>query len=606
MMNLKRLAIIALFAILATACSTQKPITDKGPTEVTPSDSKQSIEELLVQAKSAQPIRAAELKLHAAKLMMLREKHEQASSLLNTIAAASLPDNLSFNLLTTKAQAAIYLNRGAKAIGYLNSLLADETFNNRQLGKKYQLLANAYGLTNQLDQQIIALVTASQYLSDDSQLLALNEEVWSLFKTFDLYQLQQLESLPQNSYSLRGWLALMIKFKETPFSEKMLANQWHKQWSNHVAAKFQPQELADFLVKKQLKNTRYSYQHVAVALPKSGRYAKGANAILKGIKYAAAQTPSLQISYIDSAVHSSAAQILLQAEQIGAGAIIGPLDKNLVSQFAQMNELTLPVLALNNASISNSNLYQYALGNEDEVRGAAVRAYQDGRRNALVLVPESEQGNLAAETFINQFSSLGGNILSTTQYNTDTGNLTNAIANMLRIDQGSVRALQKKLKTAHLRDEIRNMTRRDADAIFLFSSASEAYQIGPSILYFYADHIPLYTTSKVYRGKPNPNKDIDLNGMMFGDLPWVLTPSSHKQGIAAKGIDTRLGRLYAFGMDALNVAPRLYELSTQPQTSYTGETGKLTVSADNLVQKTLIWAKFVNGSPQLLPSIEPL
>lgn len=604
MTNLKRLAMIALFAILATACSTQKPLTgpDTGP--VAPKTASQDIKNLLARAQTAQPIKAAQLKLQAAKLMVLQKRFEETLELLNPINTSSLPESLQFKLAIVKGKAALGLKDGFNAISHLTNTPADASFNNAQLSEKYQLLATGYGLTNQLDQEVSALVTASQYLISGDEITALNEKVWQLFKTLDITQLKKLNSQSDNSYTMRGWLDLMIKFRQTPNSEKMLANEWHKRWGAHVAARFQPQELAEYLVKEPLHNTSYAYGHVVVALPKSGRYAKGASAILKGIRYAANKTAGLQISYIDSMQYNSASAILDKATEMGADAIIGPIDRTLVSQFAQMNALPMPVLALNSTSISNSNLYQYALGNEDEARDAAVRAYRDGRRSILALVPDNEQGNLAASTFINQFNSLGGQVLSTTYYNTSEGNVTNAIAGMLRINQGAIRSLQKKVKTAHLRGAIRRMTRKDADGIFLFSNASDAFQIGPSILYFYADNIPLYATSKIYRGSPNANKDIDLNGMMFGDLPWVLSPSSNKQALAASasGVQTRLGRLYAFGIDALNLTPELYNLATQPESSVLGETGKLSVSADNVVQKTLTWAKFVNGTPNVLPA----
>ena len=52
MTNLKRLAIIAVFAILATACSTPQPIKGKG-THPSTNNSSATINNLLLQAKSA-------------------------------------------------------------------------------------------------------------------------------------------------------------------------------------------------------------------------------------------------------------------------------------------------------------------------------------------------------------------------------------------------------------------------------------------------------------------------------------------------------------------------------------------------------------------------
>ena len=605
MTNLKRLAIIAVFAILATACSTPQPIKGKG-THPSTNNSSATINNLLLQAKSETFLKAAQLQLQAAKLMLVQQNYSRASTLLNAIDVKALPLNLQFKIALVKAESYVGLSNGISAINTLSVFDDNRDHSNAQQYQKHLILANAYGLTNQLSKEVTALISASGFTFASTQLFALNEKIWQVFKTLDLTELTALKSQSSSSYNLRGWLALMVEFKETPNSEKTVASLWFKRWGSHLAAKYQPQELAQYLLREPLHNNSYQYTHVAVALPVSGKYAKGANAILTGIKLAANQghNRQIQISYIDSSTHNTAQAILDRALQINADALIGPLDRALVAQFAQIAELPLPVLALNSSPISNSNLYQFALSDDDEVRDAAQKAFNDGRRNVLILVPDSEKGIFAANTFSNEFNSLGGQIASTTFYDTSKGNVTNAVAKMLKLNQGHIRGLQKKLKTAHLRKAIRRMTRKDADAIFLFSSASDAYQIGPSILYFYADNLPLYSTSKIYSGKSNPVKNIDLNGRMFGDLPWVLSPSSNKGSIASQTskANTRFGRLYAFGIDALNIAPNLYTLANQPNSSIEGETGKLSVSSENIVQKSLTWAKFINGEAVLVPA----
>ena len=605
MINLKRLAIITLFAILATACGTMQP-NKNSPSSQAPKSTTQDINNYLAQAATASPNKAAQLKLQAAKLMLVQQRFNDAANLLANVNYSGLNVQQQFDFVLTKAQAAIGLNDGRSAINLLTSTPSDNGISSEILKDKYAILANAYGLTNQLANEAVAWITQSQYITDNNELLDTNENIWQLLSTLDLSQLSQLNTRKDNSYTLRGWLALFIGFKETPNSEKVVANEWHKRWGSHSAARFQPTTLAAYLSKEPLNNTQYNYQHVVVALPKSGKYAKGAAAIMTGIQLAAKNTSNqaLQVSYIDSAIHNSAQAILAQAQLLNADAIIGPIDRNIVSQFAQMPALPLPVLALNTTVIGNSNLYQFSLSNDDEVRDAARRAFSDGKRSMLALVPKGEQGQLAANIFTNTFSSLGGRVLTTAVYDTNSGNVTSAVAGMLQLNQARIRGLQRKVKTAHLRNAIRRMTRKDADGIFLFASKSDAYQIGPSLLYFYADNLPLYATSKIHTGKLNPTKDIDLNGMMFGDLPWVLLPSNYKSTLATSvsNTDTRLGRLYAFGIDAFNIVPNLYTLATQPQSTLAGETGILSISGDNMIEKTLSWAKFSNGELINLPN----
>jgi len=604
MTKLKRLAIITLFAILATACGTQQPIKGGGSSSSSSKASTASINDLLAQAQLAPALQAAQLKLQVANIMLSKSQFAKTLTLIDSIDSTKLTANLNFKIALAKAAALIGLQNGNSAINLLSSLPDDMAENNQQKLQKHQLLANAYGLTNQLTKEMLSLIAASEFSYQATDLLPINEKIWQLFKTIDLAELKQLNEQTDDNYDLRGWLALGIALKEQPNGLKLASSDWYKRWTAHIAAKHQPQELADLIAQDPLLNSAYQSSHILVALPTSGKYAKGAKAILKGIKLAAGKEAlsGIQVSYIDSATFNSAQSILDKANQLTADVIVGPLDRNLVSQFAQIKDLPLPVLALNSSPLANSNLYQFALSDDDEIRDAAQRAFNDGRKNIAVLAPEGDKGSFAANTFSNEFNALGGQVASTTYYNTKDGDVTHAVAQMLQLNPSRIRGLQKKLKTAHLRNAIRNMIRKDIDGIFLFASSSDAYQIGPSILYFYADNLPLYATSKIYTGKSNPVKNIDLNGMMFGDLPWVLAPSKNKGIIArtAGKTDTRFGRLYAFGMDALVLAPKLYDLSEEPDTRIQGETGKLSVSDQNIVQKTLPWAKFIDGEVQLL------
>jgi outer membrane PBP1 activator LpoA protein len=606
MTKLKRLAIITLFAILATACSTQQPIKGGGSSSTSSKASTASINDLLAQAQLAPALQAAQLKLQAANIMLSKSQFAKTVTLIDSIDSTKLTASLNFKIALAKAAALIGLQNGNSAINLLSSLPDDMAENNLQKLQKYQLLANAYGLTNQLTKETLSLIAASEFSYQASDILPINEKIWQLFKTIDLAQLKQLNEQEDNNYNQRGWLALAIALKEQPNGLKLASSDWYKRWSSHIAAKHQPQEFAELIAQDPLLNSAYQSSHILVALPTSGKYAKGAKAILKGIKLAAGKgaLSDIQVSYIDSATFNSAQSIIDKANQLTADVIVGPLDRGLVSQFAQIKDLPLPVLALNSSPLANSNLYQFALTDDDEIRDAAQRAFNDGRKNIAVLAPEGDKGSFAANTFSNEFNALGGQVASTTYYNTKDGDVTHAVAQMLQLNRSRIRGLQKKLKTAHLRKAIRNMIRKDIDGIFLFASSSDAYQIGPSILYFYADNLPLYATSKIYTGKSNPVKNLDLNGMMFGDLPWVLSPSENKGIIArtASKTDTRFGRLYAFGMDALTLAPKLYDLSEESDTRIQGETGKLSVSDQNIVQKTLPWAKFIDGEVQLLPA----
>lgn len=605
MMNVKRLAIIALFSILATACSTQKQISTPEAGKPSPKVLQKSIDSILARAATAPAAEAGLLKIEAAELMLSQNKKTEAQTLIQSIQVELLPIGGKHKLTIIQATIDLAFDAAANAQTKLTALDDTTVDNNHILKQKYTLLAQAAQALQQPLAQALALINASQYTTVNEEIVQLNETIWPLLAQSQPQQLINLSGQPDNDYTLRGWLDLIITVQNNADDAKLAANQWIVKWASHRVATHPTLLLSKYLSKEPIVNTPYSISHVAIALPKSGNYAKAAKAITDGMLLASTLDPenTIQISYIDTAVDTSAAAILSRASTLGVDAVIGPLNKSLVAEISQQDALPLPVLALNYSVLSNSNLYQFGLSTEDEARDAAVRAFQDGRRNMLVLTSNDNKGQKAATAFANKFNALGGNVASINRYDMQAGNLTTTIAKMLGINQGRVRYLQKKLKTGYLRSAIRNMRRKDVDGIFLMASAADAYQIGPSILYFYADDLPLYATSKIYGSKHNPTLDIDLNGMMFGDLPWVLAPESalkQKLTLTHPNTNTRFGRLYALGIDAFSLVPHLYDLAEQTKVNQTGETGVLSVSENNRVIRGQSWAKFVDGIPELI------
>ena len=186
MTKLKRLAIITLFAILATACGTQQPIKGGGSSSSSSKASTASINDLLAQAQLAPALQAAQLKLQAAKLMLSKNQFAKTVTLIDSIDATKLTANLNFKIALAKAAALIGLQDGNSAINLLSSLPDDIAENNQQKLQKHQLLANAYGLTNQLTKETLSLIAASEFSYQATDLLAINEKIWQLFKTIDL------------------------------------------------------------------------------------------------------------------------------------------------------------------------------------------------------------------------------------------------------------------------------------------------------------------------------------------------------------------------------------------------------------------------------------
>ena len=116
----------------------------------------------------------------------------------------------------------------------------------------------------------------------------------------------------------------------------------------------------------------------------------------------------------------------------------------------------------------------------------------------------------------------------------------------------------------------------------------------------------MIATSAVYSGATDPARDKALTGLYFVDLPWVLGVGAADDPLAraklkrgAPYLATPLGlRLYAMGIDAYRLPPRLAALAKNPRATFPGETGTLSLDSLGRVQRQLTLAQFTASGPQ--------
>ncbi len=132
-----------------------------------------------------------------------------------------------------------------------------------------------------------------------------------------------------------------------------------------------------------------------------------------------------------------------------------------------------------------------------------------------------------------------------------------------------------------------------------------ARQLVPQLRYYRTEDIALYSISNIYTGNINTREDSDINGVFFVDMPWVIDPENEYSPLNRmieryqKASLSPYKRLYAFGIDAYRLIPRLAELSLQPDHQYEGKTGYITIDKEGRVQRRLVWAQFLDGKPEL-------
>ena len=265
----------------------------------------------------------------------------------------------------------------------------------------------------------------------------------------------------------------------------------------------------------------------------------------------------------------------------------------------------VPVLALNHIpGLEKNNLYQFGLSPIDDVEATTNKAWLDGHRNAVVLIPENTQGHRIASYFTNNWQDLGGRIVETQTYKTKETDFSEPIKKLLNLDESEnrfnkIRALIPEIKFTPRR-------RQDADVLLLNANSFEARSINPQLHYYQPNPLPIYATSSVYSGQSNASLDADLNKIIFCDTPWLLDKTYlgtlNKEALKEtwQSFPDSYLRLVAMGIDTYHLITRLKTLDNE---SFTGATGKLSLVADNRIQRNLTCAKFIAGQPEMTDPI---
>jgi outer membrane PBP1 activator LpoA protein len=286
---------------------------------------------------------------------------------------------------------------------------------------------------------------------------------------------------------------------------------------------------------------------VALLLPLSSpAFARPAQAVAAGCTSALAvdgEPMAMQISRTDATPASILAAYRSAVER-GAAVIVGPMTRDGVTALARTALSGPPTLALN-APESDMPLperfFVFGLSAESEARSAARNAFGSGVRSAVVVETNTALSRRVARAFAGEWALLGGTISETLNAAADLGLL--------------------KLRMAH----------SQADMVFLSADADEARAARP----YLNNQIPVYAISLVHGGHEDLLSAIDLNGVRFVDMPWLVQPD-HPAVMVYPRPDTaslELQRFYALGIDACRLAPLI--AARRDAVELDGVTGRL-------------------------------
>lgn len=595
---LRPLAALCLAALLGACASS--PSSSLGELPRTP---QASIEQLLQQASESKPEQAALLRLSAADLARQQQDIGRATRILDQVPLETLKPAQQIFASTLAAE--LYMDRHKSksalaalqhpSLQHLGELPVEQQVRTQSV-RAQALAAEGQTLAAARERVFIAPLLTGSAAADN------HEAIWSLVSSLPR---EQLSSAGDND--LDGWLslALVTKSAGTPDQQLAAIDSWKNQHPQHPAAIQLPKPLTQL---QELAGQ--PLQKIALLLPQQGQLAGVARALRDGFLAAHYQAEQdgqnpPEILLYDSSQLPSIDEFYRQAQADGAQLIVGPLEKPLVKQLGERAQLPLTTLALNYSDAGQETppqLFQFGLAAEDEAREAARRAWADGMRSAVAMVPAGDWGNRILAAFQQSWQAEGGNLIAAEHVDQPV-ELARQIADLLQLRQSEARAkrLQSTLGTQLASLPAR---RQDIDFIFLAATPQQAQQIKPTLAFQYAGDLPVYATSHLYAGGQNAAQFQDLEGIRFCETPWLLDANDplrqqvDRQWPQAAG---SLGRLYAMGVDAFRLAPRLSQLQALPDSQVDGLTGTLSMNPQQRIERQLPWAEFRDGRVQRLP-----
>ncbi|HDS1736831.1 MULTISPECIES: penicillin-binding protein activator [Pseudomonas] len=596
---LRLFSALCLAALLAACASS--PSSSLGELPRTPDA---SIEQLLEKAATSKsPEDAALLRLSAADLAYTQKDYPRAARILEQVPLEPLKPAQQVFASTLSAELAMSRNQPKAALSALAhpSLQRLSELPPEQQVRTYSVHAAALEADGQTLPAAQQRVLLAPLLSGQAA-TANNDAIWSLVAALPAEQLQA-----GGTDVLAGWtsLALAVKSAGTLEQQQAAIDTWRSQHADHPAA----QQLPSALVKlKELASQPLT--KIALLLPQEGQLAGVARALRDGFMAAHFQAqqsgqPAPAVQVFDSSRISSLDDFYRQAQASGVQLVIGPLEKPLVKKLAAYPQLPITTLALNYADAGQKappQLFQFGLAAEDEAREVSRRARADGKVRAVALVPSGEWGDRVLAAFRSDWESNGGTLLAAERIAQPVA-LAQQIAELfqLRQSEGRAKSLQS---TVGGNIAAQPSRRQDIDFLFLASTPQQAQQIKPTLNFQYAGDVPVYATSNLYSASGDVNQYNDMNGIRFCETPWLLdTSNSLRQQVVQQWPQAAgsLGRLYAMGVDAYSLAPRLGQLKALPDNRVEGLSGSLSMNPNQRIERQLPWAEFSGGQVKRLP-----
>ena len=587
------LAAALWFSLLVSACSLVRP------EQAAPPAGAERAQRLVVAGKHAEAAQAyADLasqepadrdsyELLSAEQWVLANNLDQARQAFAAVSAEARTTMPASRALVA-AEIALAERDGTGAIRELDTIPVPTS---PQLAQSYWWLrGKAAFLTGHPVEGTRAFVERERYIADAQALRASREELLGLIR--DAAQRgASLKAPPKTDPVVAGWLALgpiAADMARNPARAATTLAEWKRAFPQHPGS--------DMLLAAPAQNAVVAppasfADQIALLLPLSGRSESVGIAVRDGfiaayLQQDPATRPPLRVYDV---VAESVAGAYRHAVDDGAAFVVGPLTKEDVAAVVPVRAAKTPQLALNflgDTVSAGREFYQFALLPEDEARGVARRLVADGKMRGIALIAQGELGTRVQKAFAEEFTQQGGTLVDGGRFDAARADFSDIIKQVLQ-----VHAVKGEPSTH----------RSDVDFIFLEGPPSAARLLMPQLKFNYAGDVPVYATSDSF--EPNASANFDLDGMLFADMPWMVSTDPSVDQIrdsvraAWPARTPRLDRLYAFGFDAYRLVPALESNALSRTQDLAGMTGKLSLDDHDRVRRELEWVQVKSGIP---------
>jgi len=568
------------------------------------------------EALTAPPDLAATLRVNAADAWLLAGRAADAERALRGVAKADLapPDEARLNLVL--ADLALWAARPDEAEVLLQQAAS-------------ALPASSQGRYRDLQERSRNMRSnpASMGLARARQLAG---GMQSYDATVAVELMQSLENVSSGELSVRaanprvdqqwvGWLDLALVIRSNlviPDAAERDVGAWKRRHPYHMLTE---SEALDTWLRYRQSFTPPG--RTAVLLPDTGGLRRASDAIRDGLLSAYLAQPGRGelLFYPTLEDEQSTIAAYLSAFDAGARQIIGPLRKEAVETLLNLPGLATPVLALNELPDTfvappelGAQLAGLSLSQEAEVKAIAAHAAASGFQRAIVIAPESAWGERMATAFEAEFLQGERQIIAATRYLESENDHSAALERVLLIDESKARAQQLE-NVLQMPLEFEPMRRTDVDVIFMPAIPNQAKLLRPQLRFLDAGDVPVYATSRVYTGQPDPARNQDLDGVRFPTTPWELAHGSSEDipELASLRGGT-MASLFALGQDAWSMLTWLGLMRKDPGFVFRGQSGSYRINTSGRIEREPAWAEFELGRPvpvdapiNALPNVPP-